>query len=153
MFRRLFFIIFSVTALCSCAGPAVRPPSGSIGGIPAANAKVVLRHQQEVRTHVNMSYVLPAADYRAVMENDAGIFFAAPNPLFVKEIFLGMNVPAKLIKGGIYLERSAPETALIYGINPENQGGEIQRMLYGGRAGKPLRPRQPIVFELKRSNQ
>lgn len=150
---RLFFATFLAATLIGCAGRSVRPPSGSIGGITAATAKVVLRQQQEVKTHVNMSYVLPAGDYKAVMENDTGIFFEAPSPLFAKEIFLGINVPAKLIKGGIYLDRSAPQTALIYGITSENQGGEIQRMLYGGRAGKPLKPRQPIVFELKRTNQ
>ena len=119
--------------------------------MPAANAKVVVRQLQEVKVAVNMSYVMPAGEYKPVMENDKGIFFEAPNPLFAKEVFLGMNVPAKLFKGGIFLDRSDPHTALIYGITPENQGGEIQRMLYGGRPAKPLKPRQPIVFELKRS--
>jgi hypothetical protein len=151
MSSRSIWLTLVAAIVCGCAGPHLRPPSGSIGGVPAANAKVVVRRQQEVRTHVNMSYVLPAGEYRAVMEGDTGIYFEAPSPIFAKETFLGMNVPAKLIKGGIFLERSDPQTALLYGITPENQGGEIQRMLYGGRPAKPLKPRQPIVFELKRS--
>jgi hypothetical protein len=35
-------------------------------------------------------------------------------------------------------------------VVPENEGGEIQRLLKGGRPGKPIVPAEAIQFELQR---
>lgn len=148
----LFALISSVTFLYGCAGgPALNPPSGTIGGISAPKSKVVLSRQQEAKQGINVTYVLPAGDYRAAFEDETGIYYEAPSKVIMKENFLGMNLPGKPFTGGIFLERANPKVAKIYSIAPENEGGEIHRMLKGGRPGKPIIPRQPIQFQLTRS--
>ena len=119
--------------------------------MPATRTKVVLSAQQEVRAAINVTYVLPAGDYRPAMESDSGIYFQAPTKVFLRENFLGLQLRDKPFEGGIYLDRSAPQTAKIYGIAPANEGGEIQRLLHGGRPGKTIVPREPISFRLTRS--
>ena len=138
------------SVLCACAATRLNPPSGSIGGLAATQSRVVLPAQQEVRVAINVTYVLPAGEYRPVMENDAGIYYESPSKVFMRENFLGMQLRDKPFDGGIYLERAAPQVAKIYVTVPVNQGGEIQRLLSGGRPAKPILPREPIVFELKR---
>lgn len=145
-------IVSGAILLVSCAsGPKLNPPSGVIGGISAAKSKVVVRQQQELKLASNISDVFPAGDYRPAFEDATGIYYEAPSQVIQKEIFLGMHVPDRPFTGGIYLERTSPGVAKIYGINPGNQGGEIERMLKGGRPGKPTVPRQPIQFQLTKS--
>lgn len=61
-----------------------------------------------------------------------------------------MHLPGKPFTGGVFLERNNPQVAKIYGINPTNEGGEIQRWLKGGRPAKPQIPREPLQFRLTR---
>ena len=147
----LFVVLICTVFLAACAGPALNPPSGTIGGISAPKSKVVLKRQQEVKVGINVAYVLPAGDYRSAFEDKTGIYYEAPSKVIMKENFLGLNLPGKPFTGGIFLERSNPHVAKIYGIVPENEGGEIQRMLKGGRPAKPVLPRQPIEFQLTKS--
>jgi hypothetical protein len=137
--------------LSGCAGTTFRPPSGKIGGIPATKAKAVLRTQQEFKM-ASITFILPAGNYRAAFEDESGIYFEAPSKVIMRENFLGMKIPDKPFDGGIFLERSAPQTAKIYTVVPANEGGEIQRMLHGGRPGKPMPTKEPVVFELTRSS-
>src|SRR5688500_10080793 len=136
--------------VAGCAGTVVRPPSGTIGGIPAPKSKVVLHQEQEVKTHLNLSFVLPAGEYRPAVEDENGIYFEAPSKVIMKEVFLGMNLRGKPFGGGIFLERSNPQVAKIYLMVPANEGGEIQRWLKGGRPDKPITPKQPVQFQLTR---
>jgi hypothetical protein len=69
----------------------------------------------------------------------------------MKENFLGMNLPGKPFAGGIFLERSNPQVAKVYMVTPANEGGEIQRLMKGGRPEKPMAPSQPVQFHLTRS--
>jgi hypothetical protein len=146
-----FPIVFGAILLVSCAGPPLNPPSGTIGGISAPKSKVVLKRQQEVKVGINVAYVLPAGDYRPAFEDKTGVYYEAPSKIIMKENFLGLNLPGKPLPGGIFLERSNPNVAKIYGIVPENEGGEIQRMLKGGRPVKPMLPREPVQFQLTKS--
>ena len=107
-----------------------------IGGISAPKSKVVVRQQQDVRMAINVTNVLPAGDYRPAFEDATGIYYEAPSKVIMKENFLGINLPGKPFTGGIFLERANPQVAKIYGITPENEGGEIQRMMKGGRPAK-----------------
>ena len=153
-FRHLILFLVPLCGtlfLAGCAGPPLNPPSGTIGGISAPKSKVVLNQQQERKVAGNVAYVLPAGDYRPAFEDAAGIYYEAPSKVIMKENFLGLNLPGKPFTGGIFLERSNPRVAKIYGITPENEGGEIQRMLKGGRPNKPVLPRQPIEFQLTKS--
>jgi hypothetical protein len=138
--------------LGGCAtGPALSPPSGTIGAIPAANSKVVLRQQQEVKQSGMLSYTYPAGEYRPAYQDDAGIYYEAPSKIIMNERFFGaIPLRGKPMEGGIFLDRNNPGQAQIYGVVPANEGGEIQRLLRGGRPAKPLVPAEPIQFELKR---
>jgi hypothetical protein len=145
-------IVSGAILLVSCvSGPPLNPPSGTIGGISAAKSKVVLHQQQDLKLASTITYVYPAGDYRPVYEDATGIYYEAPSKIIQKEIFLGMHVPDKPFTGGIFLERGNPGVAKIYGVHPLNEGGEIQRMLKGGRPVKPFLPRQPLQFQLTRS--
>jgi hypothetical protein len=137
--------------LCGCVSEPLKPPSGKIGGISASQARIVLREEQHAKVASNVTWLLPAGDYRPAMEDKTGVYFEAPSKIFMQENFLGMNLPNKPFTGGIFLDRSDPKTAFIYMIIPANEGGEIFRMVKGGRPDKPQKPRQPIVFELKHS--
>ncbi len=144
-------LALTALVLSGCATVQLQPPSGLIGGISATHARVVLRADQDVRTHLNVSYLLPAGEYRPVMENETGVYFEAPSKVFMRETFLTARLPNKPFDGGIFLERSTPQVAKLYITVPANQGGEIQRMLYGGRPAKPMLPREPVVFTLTRA--
>ena len=145
-------IISAALLLASCAsGPKLSPPSGTIAGISAANSRVVLRQSQELKLASNLSHVFPAGDYRPAYEDATGVYYEAPSKIIMKEIFLGMHLPDKPMNGGIFLERANPGVAKIYLINPENEGGEIQRLMKGGRPAKPFVPKQPIQFQLTKS--
>jgi hypothetical protein len=145
-------IVSGAILFVSCAGgPPLNPPSGMIGGVSAAKSKVVVHQQQELKLASNLTNVFPAGDYRPAYEDATGIYYEAPSKIILKEVFLGMHVPDKPFTGGIFLERTSPGVAKIYGIYPANEGGEIQRMLKGGRPAKPFSPRQPIQFQLTKS--
>ena len=145
-------IVSGAILLVSCSsGPPLNPPSGTIAGISAPKSKVVLRQQQEVRLAVNITNVLPAGDYPPAFEDATGIYYEAPSKCISRENFLGIQLRDEPFTGGIFLERANPQVAKIYGITPENQGGEIQRMMKGGRPAKPLLPREPIQFQLTKS--
>lgn len=134
-----------------CAGKPFNPPTGMIGGISAPHAKVFLRQQQEVKLAGNIDYILPAGEYRPAVQDETGIYFEAPSKVIMKENFLGIHLPGRPYDGGIFLERNNPQSAKIYHVVPANEGGEIQRMLKGGRPDKPMIPREPIQFQLKKS--
>lgn len=136
--------------LCGCASTPLNPPTGTIGGISAAQSKVVLREEQLVRMRGNVDYVYPAGDYRVAYQDTTGVYYEAPSKVIMKENFLGMKLPGKPMEGGIFLERSNPKVAKIYGVYPRNQGGEIQRMMQGGRPMEPQSPMVPVRFELRR---
>jgi hypothetical protein len=136
--------------LVGCAGTVVKPPSGMIGGIPAPKSKVVVRQQQELKVNMNVSWILPAGDYRPSVEDETGIYYEAPSKVIMNEVFLGMHLKGRPFDGGIFLARSNPQVAKIYFVVPTNEGGEILRWLKGGRPDKPMTPRQPIQFQLIR---
>jgi len=148
---RYWVSVASMIVLGGCAGTPLNPPSGTIGGITAAKSKVVLRQQQLVRMRGNVDYVYPAGDYRPAYEDEAGVYYEAPSKIIMKENFLGLKLPGKPMEGGIFLERSNPKQAKIYGVIPRDQGGEIQRMMKGGRPAKPIDPKEPIAFELTKA--
>jgi hypothetical protein len=150
--RSLPVLLLSLGAilLVGCAGTVVRPPSGTIGGIPAPKSKVVLRQQQEIKMASNVRYVLPAGDYRPAVEDETGVYYEAPSKVIMNENFLGMNLRGRPFDGGIFLERNNPQVAKIYLMVSATSGGEIQRWLKGGRPDKPLTPREPVQFQLTR---
>jgi hypothetical protein len=150
IYSRFAICFCGVALLCGCAGEPINPPSGSIGGISAAQSKVVLQRETLVRMRGNVDYVYPAGDYRPAYQDATGVYYEAPSKVIMKENFLGIHLPGKPMEGGIFLERHNPGVAEIYGVYPRNEGGEIQRMLKGGRPMKPLAPLEPIKFELKR---
>jgi hypothetical protein len=144
-----FTLVSAALVLFGCAGgPKLAPPSGVIGGISAANSRIILRQEQSAKIASNVSYVLPAGDYRPAYEDTTGVYYEAPSKVIQKEIFLGMNIPDRPFAGGIFLERANPGVAKVYIITPANEGGEIMRLMKGGRPAKPILPRAPIQFEL-----
>jgi hypothetical protein len=149
-FTRLVASLCAVILLGGCAGESLNPPSGRIGGISAAQSKVILTRETLVRMRGNVDYVYPAGEYRPAYQDAAGLYFEAPSKVIMKENFLGLHLPGKPMTGGIFLDRQNPTVAKIYAVNPENEGGEIQRMMKGGRPNPPLAPLEPIKFELKR---
>ena len=145
-------IVSAAMLLASCASaPHLAPPSGTIGGISAANSKVVLRESQELKLAATLTHVFPAGDYRPAYEDPTGVYYEAPSKIIMKEVFLGMHLPEKPMTGGIFLERANPGVAKIYLVVPANEGGEIQRLMKGGRPDKPFVPKQPIQFQLTKS--
>jgi hypothetical protein len=144
-------LLVSVFVLCGCAGKSLNPPSGRIGEFPASQSKIVLREQQLVRMRGNIDYVYPAGDYRVAYEDAVGVYYEAPSKVMMKENFLGIHLPGHPFDGGIYLERVNPHIAKVYIVTPQNEGGEIQRMIRGGRPQEPRVPLVRVQFELKKS--
>jgi hypothetical protein len=142
---------FGAILFSGCAGTPLNPPSGMIAGISASKSKVLLSREQEAKVASNIAFILPAGEYRPVYEDADGVYFEAPSKIIMKENFVGINLPGNPFDGGIYLHRNNPQVAKIYSVVSRNQGGEIQRMLKGGRPEKPMLPRQPVQFQLTHS--
>jgi hypothetical protein len=137
--------------LVSCAGgPSLNPPSGTIAGITVPKSKVVVRQEQMLK-FTGLTYVLPAGEYRPAYEDAIGIYYEAPSKVIQRENFLGMHIPDRPFDGGIFLERANPQVSKIYLVAPGNEGGEIHRMLHGGRPYKVSDSPQPIQFQLIKS--
>jgi hypothetical protein len=135
----------------SCmSAPSVKPTSGTIAGITAAQSKVVVRQEQRFK-FAGVTYVLTVGEYRPAYEDTIGIYYEAPKKLIQKEDFLGMHIPDKIVDGGIFLERANPKLSKIYKVAPKNEGGEIQRMLIGGKPIIIPRSPQAIQFQLIKS--
>ena len=84
-------------------------------------------------------------------EDAVGVYYEAPSKVMMKENFLGIHLPGHPFDGGIYLERVNPHIAKVYIVTPQNEGGEIQRMIRGGRPQEPRVPLVRVQFELKKS--
>jgi hypothetical protein len=119
-----------------------------IGGMPASKSKVVLRKEQSFK-FLNVHYTYPAGDYRPAYEGATGVYYEAPGAVVMQENFLGMGMPKHPYTGGIFVERADPKRANLYLVAPNNEGGEIQRALKGGRPYILNREPVTIDFELK----
>lgn len=136
--------------LVSCVSlPSVQPPSGTIAGIAAEKSRVVVRQEQRFK-FAGLTYVLTIGEYRPVYEDAIGIYYQAPQRLIEKENFIGIQIPDKLIDGGIFLERANPKLSKIYKVAPK-EGGEIPRILIGGKPIIIPRKPQSIEFQLIKS--
>ncbi len=137
--------------LVSCmTAPTVKPPSGTIAGITAAKSKVVVRQVQSFK-FAGLTYVLTVGEYRPAYEDTVGIYYEAPNKVIQKENFMGIQVPDKIVDGGIFLERANPKVSKIYKVAPKDEGGEIQRIMIGGKPIVIPREPQSIQFQLIKS--
>ena len=132
------------------SAPSVKPTSGTIAGIPAAQSKVVVRQEQTFK-FAGLTYVLTVGEYRPAYEDTVGVYYEAPNKLIQKENFIGIQVPDKIVDGGIFLERANPKVSKIYKVAPKDEGGEIQRMRIGGKPIIIPRAPQQIQFQLTKS--
>lgn len=134
-----------------CASAPLNPPSGMIGGIPAAKSKLVVSKQQKIRVGRNIAYVFPAGEYKPAVEDNTGVYYEAPSRIIMIEYFLG-ELPGKPLEGGIFLHRNNPADARPFYFVPAFQGGEIFRMIQGGRPYKDkVPPTDPIQFKLTQS--
>lgn len=142
-------VISGVVFLASCetAPPPLSPPSGVIGRIPAGKSKLVVPRQQEVRFAENtITNVLPAGVYRPVAGNDAGVFYEAPSKIIERQTVAGMRIPDRPFTGGIFVERTNPQAAMIYEARSEiGAEGTPQH-----QPGKTFSPRDPIQLRLTR---
>ena len=146
--RSITGLVAILFAACVSA-PSVKPPSGTIAGIAAEKSRVVVRHPQTFK-FAGLTYVLTIGEYRPVYEDAIGIYYQAPQRLIEKENFVGIQMPDKLLDGGIFLERANPKLSKIYKVAPK-EGGEIPRILIGGKPIIIPREPQSIQFQLIKS--
>lgn len=136
----------------SCATvPPLDPPSGFIAGIPVEKSKVVVLQSQEVKLSAINSNVMPPGEYRPVFEDNSGVYYQAPAAIIYRETFLGAQLPEKVFRGGIYLERANPQVAKIYEKQTAEQGPRRSLLAWSIKVPRNgVVPRDPIKFQLKR---
>jgi hypothetical protein len=83
-------------ALACAAPPRPLVEADSLGGVRALDASYRVKDRFSVRTSAQVEYLLPVGEYRPVLVDDEGVYFAAPSGILERAGFSKRSVAGGL---------------------------------------------------------